>query len=93
MTPRIKKAYRHFNAFLQHYQCKQSFWRAVQKKANCTKQTYSTLKTKLLCCHRPQDWILDAFHWYSNPPDKTTLTWRDLDRLWNEYSHNHNYFI
>lgn len=93
MTPRIKKAYRHFNAFLQHYQCKQSFWRAVQKKANRTRQTYSALKTKLLCCYRPQDWIIDAFHWRSNPPDKTTLTWGDLDRLWNEYSHDHNYFI
>jgi hypothetical protein len=93
MTPRIKKAYRHFNAFLQHYQCKQSFWRAVQKKANRTRQTYPALKTKLLCCYRPQDWIITAFHWRSNPPDKTTLTWGNLDRLWNIYSHDHNYFI
>jgi hypothetical protein len=93
MTPRIKKAYRHFNAFLQHYQCKQSFWRGIQKEANRTGLTYLALKTKLLCCSRPQDWVLDAFTWPSYPLDKTTLTWGDLDRLWNVYSRNHNYFI
>lgn len=93
MTFRIKKAYRHFNAFLQHYQCRQLFWRGVQKKANRKGLTYSILKTKLLYCSRPQDWIIDAFHWYSYPLDKTTLTWGDLDRLWNVYSRDHNYFI
>ena len=94
MTPRIKKAYRHFNAFLQHYQCKQLFWRGVQKKANRVGLKYPTLKAKLLCCSRPQDWVIDAFHWYTYPLiGKTTLTWGDLDRLWNAYSRNHNYFI
>ena len=47
MTPRIKKAYRHFNAFLQYYQCRQSFWRTMQKKANDEGRTYQGLKTKL----------------------------------------------
>ena len=92
MTPRIKKAYRHFNAFLQYYQCKQLFWRAVQKKANDIGQTYPVLKTKLLCCNRPQDWILNAFHWLSYPLDKTNLSWCDLSRFWDEYCHNHKYF-
>lgn len=93
MTPRIKKAYRHFNAFLQHYQCKQLFWRAVQKNANFKGQTYPDLKTKLLCCYKPQEWIYSAFGWFSYPLDKTNLTWGNLDRLWNEYCCNHNYFI
>lgn len=93
MTPRIKRAYRHFNAFLQYYQCRQSFWRAVQKKANCTGYTYLTLKTKLLCCSRPQDWIMDAFNWRSYPLDKTDLSWCDLSRFWDEYCHIHNYFV
>lgn len=93
MTPRIKKAYRHFNAFLQHHQCRQSFWRAVQKKANDKGQTYQDLKTRLLCCNRPQDWIYTAFTWSSCPLDKTTLTWGNLDRLWDKYCCNHNYFI
>jgi hypothetical protein len=47
----------------------------------------------LLCCSRPQDWVLDAFPWPLYPLDKTILTWGDLDRLWNVYSRNHNYFI
>lgn len=92
MTQRIKKAYRHFNAFLQYYQCKHLFWRALQKKANDIGQTYPVLKTKLLCCNRPQDWILNAFHWMSYPLDKTNLSWCDLSRFWDEYCHNHKYF-
>lgn len=93
MTPRIKEAYRHFNAFLQRYQCRQLFWRIVQKKANNIGQKYSTLKTKLLCCNRPQDWILNAFRWRLNPLNKVNLTWCDLQILWEKYCHNHNYFI
>ena len=93
MTPRIKKAYRHFNAFLQHYQCRQLFWRTVQKKANSTGQTYHGLKTKLLCCNRPQDWIIGAFNWYLHPINSSKLTWRELHTLWGVYFHNHNYFI
>ena len=93
MTPRIKKAYRHFNAFLQFYQCKQLFWRTMQKKANDIGQEYSTLKTKLLCCSRPQDWFIDAFPWLLYPLDKTDLTWCDLSRFWDVYCRNHNYFI
>lgn len=93
MTPRTKKAYRHFNAFLQRYQCKQLFWRTVQKKANDIGQTYPVLKTKLLCCNRPEDWILNAFHWLSYPLGKANLTWCDLSRFWDEYCHNHKYFV
>lgn len=93
MTPRTKKIYRHFNAFLQRYQCKQLFWRAVQKKANDIGQTYLTLKTRLLCCNRPEDWILNAFHWSSYPLGKVNLTWCDLSRFWDEYCYNHKYFV
>lgn len=93
MTPRIKKAYRHFNAFLQRYQCKQLFWRAVQKRANRTGQTYLISKTKLLCCNRPQEWVLHACNWLLIPLGKENLFWRDLHMLWDEYCHNHNYFI
>jgi hypothetical protein len=93
MTPRIKKAYRHFNAFLQRYQCRQSFWGAVQKAANSKGQTYQNLKTNLLCCHRPQDWIYKAFGWFLHPLDKTNLTWGNLDRLWDKYCCNHHYFM
>ena len=93
MTPRTKKAYRHFNAFLQHYQCKQLFWRTVQKKANDIGQTYPTLKTRLLCYNRPEDWILNAFHWSSYPLDKANLTWCDLSRFWDKYCYNHEYFV
>lgn len=92
MTPRIKRAYRHFNAFLQYYQCKQSFWRAVQKKANDEGRTYQGLKAKLLCCYRPQEWVFSAFHWSSYPLDKTNLTWSDLSRFWENYCYNHKYF-
>lgn len=93
MTPRIKKAYRHFNAFLQYYQCRQLFWRTIQKKANDIGQEYSVFKTKLLCCNRPQDWILNAFSWHLYPLEKTNLTWCELSRFWDEYCHIHNYFI
>lgn len=93
MTPRIKTAYRHFNAFLEHYQCRQSFWRTMQKKANNIGQRYLTLKTKLLCCSRPQDWIIDAFSWRLYPRDKENLSWGTLQILWEKYCCNHNYFI
>lgn len=93
MTPRTTKIYRHFNAFLQRYQCKQLFWRTVQKKANNTGQTYSTLKTRILCCNKPQDWILHAFNWFLHPLDKTNLTWGDLSILWYKYIRSHNYFM
>jgi hypothetical protein len=93
MTPRIKKAYRHFNAFLQHYQCRQLFWRKVQEQANNAGLPYQLLKTKLLCCSRPQDWVISAFKWSPNLIDNTKLSWRDLSILWDEYSCNHNYFI
>ena len=93
MTPRINKAYRHFNAFLQRYQCRQLFWRAVQKKAKRIGHTYPILKTKLLCCSRPQDWIIDAFSWCLNPLEKENLTWSELHMLWDRYCRNHKYFI
>lgn len=93
MTPRIKKAYRHFNAFLQRYQCKQIFWRAVQKRADRTGQTYLALKTKVMCCNRPQDWIIHAFNWHLILLDKGDLSWGDLHTLWSKYCYSHNYFI
>lgn len=93
MTLRIKKAYRHFNAFLQRYQCRQAFWRRVQEQANNVGLPYQHLKTKLIYCNRPQDWIFQAFHWSSNPLDKTTLTWNALDTLWCKYARNHDYFM
>ena len=93
MTPRIKKAYRHFNAFLQRYQCKQAFWRKVQERANNTGLSYQHLKTKLLYCTKPQDWIICAFKWPPNSIDNTKLAWRDLSTLWDIYTHKHNYFF
>ena len=93
MTPRIKKAYRHFNAFLAQHSCKQKFWRNIQKKANYAGLPYHTMKTKLLVCNRPQEWILNAFRWTSYPLDKTNLSWCDLSRFWDEYCHNHKYFV
>lgn len=93
MTPRIKKAYRHFNAFLTQYSCKQKFWRYIQKKANYEGVPYHIMKTKLLVCNRPQEWVVRGFTINPTFPIDHSIPWTKLDHDWYNYVQLHNYFL
>lgn len=93
MTPRIKKAYRHFNAFLVRHSCKQKFWRCIQLKANYEKVPYHIMKTKILACNRPQEWVLQGLMpLYIGSSFMCSMPWAKLHREWWDYVQNHNYF-
>ena len=93
MTPRIKKAYRHFNAFLAQHSCKQKFWRNIQQKANYAGLSYHTIKTKLLVCNSPQEWVAGGLAYPHAYPCDFSIPWAELHHEWYEYVHRHDYFL